>query len=182
MRTESPKKRCSRLFATKVVQAPREEAHAMFHYGVSSQEAAKGRAVPLSCLKLAIDSTQLLLMWSLRNLEQSASPSGAAVTALSKAVASFCDQLDAIGAAEDNADVQLNIQKTQSNLFLVFSARKLKVCLPHSLQSLRFKDTAMQASLSRSDMCRSLYINVQSLQTLRVTMSRGFQIRPPAFR
>ena len=85
--------------------------------------------MPLSCLKLAMDSTQLLLMWSLRNLEQSVSPSSAAVTALSKAVASFGDQLDAIGAAEDDADVQQHIQKTQSNLFLVFSPRKLQVCL-----------------------------------------------------
>ena len=95
------------------------------------QEAAKGRAVPGSCLKLAIVSVQLLLMWSLRNLEeQSSSPSSTAMTALSKAVASFGGQLDAIGAAEDDEDVQRTIQRTQSNLFLVFSLRKLKVRAP----------------------------------------------------
>ena len=75
-------------------------------------------------------SVQLLLMWTLRNLEQSPSPSSAAVTTLAKAVASFGGQLDGIGAAEDDANVQQTIQKTQSNLFLVFSLRKLKVWLP----------------------------------------------------
>lgn len=91
------------------------------------QEAAKGRAVPLSCLKLAIDSAQLLLMWSLSNLEQSSPPSSTAITAMSKAVASFAGQLDAMGAAEDDGHLQKAIQQTQSNLYLVFSARKLKV-------------------------------------------------------
>ena len=99
------------------------------------QEAAKGRALPLSCLKLAIDNAQLLLMWSQRNLEQSSPPSSTAVTALSKAVASFGSQLDAIGAAEDHVDVQRTIQQTQSNLFLVFGPRKLKVWLPSRLQA-----------------------------------------------
>lgn len=113
------------------------EAHALTDSYMSLQEAAKGQHVPLSCLKLAIDSTQLLLMWSLRTLEQSASPSNTAVTALSKAAASFGNQLDAIGAVEDDADVQQRIQKTQSNLFLVFSPRKLKVCLPYVLQPVR---------------------------------------------
>lgn len=93
------------------------------------QEAAKGRVVPPSCLKLAIDSVQLLLMWSLRSLEQISAPASTAVSALAKEVASFGGQLDAIGAAEDDTDVQHAIQKTQSSLFLVFSMRKLKVWL-----------------------------------------------------
>lgn len=91
------------------------------------QEAAKGRVLPPECMKLAIDSTQLLLLWSLRDLEQSAAPASSAVTALAKAVASFGAQLDEIGAAEEDTEVQRAIQKTQSNLFLVFSKRKLKV-------------------------------------------------------
>ena len=93
------------------------------------QEAANGRAVPPSCLKLAIDSVQLLLMWSLRSLEQISAPASTAVSALAKEVASFGGQLDAIGAAEDDTDVVHAIQKTQSSLFLVFSMRKLKVWL-----------------------------------------------------
>lgn len=88
-----------------------------------------GRALPTACLTLAIEAMQLLLMWSLRGLEQSVAPEGAEVAELAKAVASFGGQLDAIGAAEDDEAVQQAIQKVQSNLFLVFSARKLKVRL-----------------------------------------------------
>ena len=91
------------------------------------QEAAKGRVLQPECMKLAIDSTQLLLLWSLRDLEQSAAPASSAVTALAKAVTSFGAQLDEIGAAEEDTEVQQAIQKSQSNLFLVFSERKLKV-------------------------------------------------------
>ena len=86
--------------------------------------------MPLPCLKLAIDSEQLLLLWSLNTLEQSASAPSTAVAALGKAVASFGGQLDAIGAAESDEDLQQTIQKTQSNLLLVFSLRKLQVWPP----------------------------------------------------
>ena len=97
------------------------------------QEAARGRLLPAACLKPAIDAMQLLLMWSLRSLEQDHAPASSAVTSLAKAVASFGSQLDAIGAAEDDAEVQQALQKTQSNLFLVFSDRKLRVraCKSH---------------------------------------------------
>ena len=92
------------------------------------QEAARGRLLPTACLKLAIDATQLLLMWSLRGLEQDPAPASSAVASLAKAVTSFGSQLDAIGAAEDDAEVQQALQKAQSNLFLVFSDRTLRVC------------------------------------------------------
>ena len=91
------------------------------------QEAAKGRVLPTKCIELAIDSMQLLLLWSLHDLEQSAAPASSAVTALAKAVTSFGAQLDKIGAAEEDTEVLQAIQKTQSNLFLVFSKLKLKV-------------------------------------------------------
>ena len=92
------------------------------------QEAARGQLLPTACLKLAIDATQLLLMWSLRGLEQDPAPASSAITSLAKAVSSFGSQLDAIGAAEDDAEVQQALQKAQSNLFLVFSDRTLRVC------------------------------------------------------
>ena len=92
------------------------------------QEAARGRLLPPVCLKLAMDATQLLLMWSLRGLEQDPAPASSAVASLAKAVTSFGRQLDAIGAAEDDAEVQQALQKAQSNLFLVFSDRTLRVC------------------------------------------------------
>ena len=91
------------------------------------QEAARGRLLQTACLKLAIDAKQLLLMWSLRGLEQDPAPASSAITSLAKAVSSFGSQLDAIGAADD-AEVQQALQKAQSNLFLVFSDRTLRVC------------------------------------------------------
>jgi hypothetical protein len=89
--------------------------------------------LPPECMKLAIDSTQLLLLWLLHDLEQSRAPTTSAVTALAKAVYSFGAQLDEIGAAEEDMEVQQAIQKTQSNLFLVFSERKLKVRISWAL-------------------------------------------------
>ena len=92
------------------------------------QEAASGRLLPPVCLKLAVDATQLLLMWSLKGLEQEPEPASSAIASLAKAVVSFGSQLDAIGAAEDDTEVQQALQKAQSNLFLVFSDRTLRVC------------------------------------------------------
>ena len=92
------------------------------------QEAARGRLLPPACLKLALDATQLLLMWCLRGLEQEPEPASSAIASLVKSVSSFGSQLDAIGAAENDAEVQQALQKAQSNLFLVFSDRTLRVC------------------------------------------------------
>ena len=115
------------------------------------QEAAKGRLPPTACLKLAVDATQLLLMWSLRSLEQDPAPASSAIASLAKAVASFGSQLDTIGAAEDDAEVQQALQKAQSNLFLVFSDRTLRV---------RACATPMAGGCPTSMMCRRCEANM----------------------
>ena len=97
-----------------------------------AQDAAKGRPLPLSILALALDNTFLSLAWRIHALEGAASPSAAAAAALGKAAASFGAQLDQIGAVEAGAQaLQEAIARTQADLFIIFSADKLKAGLDH---------------------------------------------------